>query len=348
MVAGEFAVLEPYHKLVVIAVDRFVYTTIQSSDDNVLTLENFGLENIKWSWDEKQSQVNLAVSDGRTRFVEAAMNVTLTYLAEQSIVPEPFSCTIRSELDDTSGKKYGLGSSAAVVTSVVSAILEKGLGELPAEDLVFKLASIAHVVTQGNGSGADIAASTYGGMLEYSSFQADWLLTQYENKASLLELVEKDWIYCSIKQIQIPAHIHISVGWTGSPASTGKLVNKILRLKTTKQQDYEAFLTSSEEAVQLFLKGLTLADDELLFKGVRLNRKALSMIGERANVELETPLLTKLCDLANDYGGAGKLSGAGGGDCGIAFMLSQTKKDSLEKAWKEAHIQPLAISVYFK
>lgn len=348
MVAGEFAVLEPYQKLVVMAVDRFVYTTIEQSDQNLLNLENFNLQDLKWDWDAVNKEVNIQVSDPRTRFVEAGMNVALSYLNEKSISPDPFTLTVRSELDDESGKKYGLGSSAAVVTSIVSAILKVNLSTAPSDELIFKLAAIAHVITQGNGSGADVAASAYGGILQYSSFQADWLINEYEQTATIKELVEKNWTYYSVKPIHLPSNIHIAVGWTGTPASTAKLVNKILRLKTTEPDQFKSFLATSEKAVDMFLRGMESGDSDLLFEGVRLNRKALSTVGKQADVGLETPLLTELCNLATEYGGAGKLSGAGGGDCGIAFILSKEAKSELEVAWDKANIQPLAIKAYQK
>ena len=37
-------------------------------------------------------------------------------------------------------------------------------------------------------------------------------------------------------------------------------------------------------------------------------------------VVIETPALNKLCNLAEQYEGAAKSSGAGGGDCGIVIV----------------------------
>src|SRR5690625_8051242 len=91
----------------------------------------------------------------------------------------------------------------------MSAILKKYLPTEPSAMVIFTLAAISHVKTQGNGSGADVAASAHGGMLQYSSFQANWLKTAYENADSLIELLEKDWPYFSMKSIQLPEDIHI-------------------------------------------------------------------------------------------------------------------------------------------
>lgn len=344
MIAGEFAVLEPYQKLAVTAVDRFVYAAIEQSERNMLTLQDFKLENLDWSYEA--GEVRIHSNDERTQFVCDAMTVVYTYLMEKNVQPENFHLAIRSELDDSSGIKYGLGSSAAVVTSVIAAILNKFLEKPPASELVFRLAAISHVKTQGNGSGADVAASSYGGMLQYASFQAEWLLDAYHNCKSITDLVERNWTYYELKSIQMPKNVYFCVGWTGKPASTSKLVDQILQLKSDNPEAFHRFLDASKLAVDQFFQGMENADVELLLKGVKQNRKALAAVGKAADTPIETPLLGTLCDLAESLGGAGKPSGAGGGDCGIAFMPSKQQADELMKAWKDAGIKALNLQPY--
>lgn len=254
MVAGEFAVLEPYHKLIVMAVDRFVYTDISENDKNMIYLPDLGLNNLTWELSE--DHVHFHDTDERTAFVQAAFDITLTYLRKKKVAIKPFRLTLQSDLDDPdTGAKYGLGSSAAVVTSIVEAILTHHLSTTVKEDLIFKLASIAHVKTQGNGSGADIAASTYGGVIEYTSFQAEWLLNEIKQTPNILDLIEKDWKYLSINRTAFPDEVDIVVGWTGKPASTKSLVNDILQLRHRAKEQYEAFLDCSKHAVDKIVSG---------------------------------------------------------------------------------------------
>ncbi|SEQ70113.1 phosphomevalonate kinase [Virgibacillus subterraneus] len=343
MIAGEFAVLEAYQNLVVMAVDRFVYVSLTQQDENRLSLLNFDLANLEWTYNEKK--VNIKTADKRVKFVEDAMSVVYTYLKEMNVSLANFHLEIRSELDDESGRKYGLGSSAAVVTSVVAAILKKYLPKEPSAKLIFKLAAISHVKTQGSGSGADVAASSYGGFLQYASFQAEWLQYEYEKADTIRELVEKDWQYLSLKPIKLPVNAYMCIGWTGTPASTGKLIDKIKRLKTENNTLYEQFLEESNRAVSTFIKGVTEEDAALIVEGTKRNRRALATVGKHANADIETPMLQKLCDLAELHGGAGKPSGAGGGDCGIAFLPSKEQAQQLMKAWEEAGIKPLDIQL---
>lgn len=341
MVAGEFAVLEKYQKLVVMAVNRFVYTTLKESNESRITLETFDLYDMEWQY--KSNAVHIKTSDKRVQFVQEAMTVVYTYLKEQNVNPVPFHISIRSELDDVSGRKYGLGSSAAVVTSVVTAILTKFLPKEPSEKLIFSLAAISHVKTQGSGSGADVAASSYGGFLQYASFQADWLQEAYYQAESITDLVNKEWPYFHVQPITLPADLHMCIGWTGRPASTHELVKGISRLKTVDFSFYKQFMADSEKAVNTFLDGISRGDISSIIDGTKQNRVALAEVGRHANVEIETPLLKTLCDLAEEYGGAGKPSGAGGGDCGIAFLPSREKAEELMKAWERAGIKPLDI-----
>ncbi len=344
MVAGEFAVLEPYHHLLVMAVDRFVYTKIQASDNNVVTLKNFNLNNLEWKFTE--NRVEFSTSDSRLSFIKDAIATVLTYLKENEIFPEPFSLTVNSELDDVeSGLKYGLGSSAAVVTSIINAILITFLPEPPSRKLIFKLAAISHIKTQGNGSGADIAASTYGGVINYTSFQAEWLNEELKKESSIVKLAEKNWKYLSIEQVNFPENLELFIGWTGSPASTGSLVSHIKTLKHTKPERYHLFLENSECAVDLILDGINQNNRKSFLEGIRKNRMALSQIGEDAGVEIETEKLYKLSMVAEQFDGAGKLSGAGGGDCGIAFIPSDKASKDLFKKWIEMNIKPLDIKL---
>lgn len=345
MIAGEYAVLEPNQQLIVTAVNRFIYVTVNSSRENLLTVENFELTNLKWKYQD--NKIKADVEDGRTSFVRAAMEVTLTYLLEQSIHVEPISINIKSELDDeNSGLKYGLGSSAAVVTGVVSAILTKFSRTKPSNDVVFKLAAIAHVKTQGSGSGADIAASTYGGVLHYSSFQANWLLDKLELNHSISNLIESNWEFLYVEQIDFPKNWHMIVGWTGTPASTAKLVDKILKLNSNESDQFQQFLTNSSQAVKTIIQGIVNRNVELFYQGIKQNRNCLATIGKQAKVNIETPLLKELSDIATNYGGAGKLSGAGGGDCGIAFSTSADQIERIKRAWSSAGIKPLQIKQY--
>ncbi len=344
MVAGEFAVLEKDYPLLVMAVDRYVYATIEDSSVYSFTSENFNLHHLTWHFDGKR--VIFDDYSPRLKFVTSALATVLTYLREKKVETTPFSLTVRSELDDEkTGAKYGLGSSAAVVTSVITAVLEKFLPSRPSRYLIFKLAAIAHVRTQGSGSGADIAASTFGGLIYYKSFQANWLKEQLNQSRRLIPVLQKKWRYLHIKPVKFPSDTTVCIGWTGKPASTKSLVGEISKLKQTNLPAYELFLQESKEAVQRLLESIEADDRKKFFEGIQQNRKALRALGEAANVPIETEKLKQLSDAAERFNGAGKLSGAGGGDCGLAFLQSEDDRPKLYDIWQEHDITPLALSL---
>src|SRR5699024_11798407 len=73
-----------------------------------------------------------------------------------------------SELEDTGGRKFGLGSSAAVTVAMIAALDEfytLGLTQLER----FKLALLATIAVSPRASGGDLAASTFGGWIRYTS-----------------------------------------------------------------------------------------------------------------------------------------------------------------------------------
>lgn len=77
----------------------------------------------------------------------------------------PGGCELRIEADFS--HTVGLGSSAAVVAAVTTA-LARFAGQSTAPDALFEPAlAVIHEVQQGRGSGTDLAASLFGGLIAY-------------------------------------------------------------------------------------------------------------------------------------------------------------------------------------
>src|SRR5699024_12688239 len=75
---------------------------------------------------------------------------------------------VASDLDDADGRKFGPGSPAAVTVATVAALDQFYALGLSATER-FKLALLATVAIAPNASGGDLAASTFGGWIRYSS-----------------------------------------------------------------------------------------------------------------------------------------------------------------------------------
>jgi phosphomevalonate kinase len=92
------------------------------------------------------------------------------------------------------------------------------------------------------------------------------------------------------------------------------------------------------------LTGTKTGNSSLVLEGITSNRRALIQLGQQAGVPIETPSLSALAEAAERLGGAGKSSGAGAGDCGIA-LIDKSQANQLYTSWREVDIQPLSLHV---
>ena len=122
------------------------------------------------------------------KYVVTAIEVFEQYVRSCNVKLKHFHLEIDSNLDDASGNKYGLGSSAAVLVSVVKALNE--FYDMQLSNLyIYKLAVISNMRLQSLSSCGDIV-SVYSGRLAYSTFDHDWVKQQME-ETSVNEVLEK-------------------------------------------------------------------------------------------------------------------------------------------------------------
>jgi phosphomevalonate kinase len=338
MVAGEYAVLEPHQPSLVVAVDRHVEATLARAEAFTLSLPGYGLLDV--AFEPGPGGVAFASDDPRLRFVGEALAVALAALGRPV---QPFGLVLRSGLDDAQGRKFGLGGSAAAVVAVVAAVLNAFDGPVPAMR-VFKAAAVAHLRAQGGGSGADVAASSFGGWLRYASFNPTWLAGRLARGGPLAEVLAEPWPFLSVERLSpLPRDLRLCVGWTGAPASTQDMIARVAEVRTREPQAYEDFLAASRTAVEHLAAGLQSANRFRALDAVRRNGDALRRLGEVADIPIVTPALQRLIEAAEEAGGAGKSSGAGGGDCGVALVFGEVEAIRLEAAWHAVGIAPLRL-----
>lgn len=344
MIAGEYAVLEPRHPAVVVAVDRHVTATLARLDagPSRLSIPGFGIAEA--TFEATAQGIAFTRPDPRLRFVAEALAVTLP----DHLDAPPFHLTLVSDLEDGAGRKFGLGGSAAATVAAVAAI-ETWLapaGEAPAPTRLFKLAAVAHFRAQGGGSGADIAASVFGGWLRYTSFGPAWMAERLARGTPLSELVAAPWPFYTAEHLSpLPRDLCLCIGWTGEPVSTQGMLDRVLALRDSHSAIYGHFLAESLGAVDHLVAGLTSANPGRALAAIERNRAALIALGETAGVAIETPPLAALAREAAACGGGGKPSGAGGGDCGVALVFGAERRVALEARWRTIGLEPLSIGV---
>ena len=278
-----------------------------------------------------------------------------------------YNLRIESDLDDKkTGKKYGLGSSAAVTVAAVRALC-KWYGLTLTTPELCKLAIIASSLVKKSGSGGDVAASTYGGWVMYRAYNREWLEAEIEmiesGDSSLHKLLRKKWPRFEVKRLKVGAGLRLLVGWTGNPASSAELVGSVKAgvkagdltahnpAKTsdkTYAKTYEDFCVQSEKCVQKIANALENGRIDALLSGFAQNRALLKDLGEITGTLIETPKLTRLIEVSNGAGLPAKTSGAGGGDCGIAIARAEdfdAVSARIEEEWKNSGIEALNLKV---
>lgn len=148
MLMGEHAVLHGELALA-LAAAHYVELTLAARDDQLINIDS---ELAAYS-----SELSALADEPKLSFVLEAIRQRAAELTSG------FDLTIRSEFSHT----VGLGSSAAVTAGVV-ALLARQCGEQLSPEQIFERAlKVVHQVQGGRGSGTDLVASIFGGLVAY-------------------------------------------------------------------------------------------------------------------------------------------------------------------------------------
>lgn len=337
-IAGEYAVVNPAYPAILVAVDRFITVDIEETvDEGTIISEQYAHLPLKWK--RVNNRLQIEKRDNPFHYILEAIDICEHYAFDLGRSLKVYNLTVKSELDSRDGAKYGLGSSAAVTIATLRALLQ--LYDIAASDVtVFKLACLAHLKLGSNGSFGDLAASTATGWIAYACFDRKWVLKQQETM-SLLELLSAKWPSLMLKRLNPPDGYRLLIAWTKKPASTASLVDRVSQ--EVEDEKYQTFLDASRAVVTEMIDGFNTNDGNKVCRMLAENRRLLRALYP----SIETPQLTKLIELAVEYG-TGKSSGAGGGDCGIVMVPTSLDITALVEAWKDEDIIPLSLNVYDK
>jgi mevalonate kinase len=71
----------------------------------------------------------------------------------------------------------------------------------------------------------------------------------------------------------------------------------------------------------------------------------LEQLATDLSLPLFTPRLHRIVEIARAHGAAAKISGAGGGDCGIALTPDAATAREIQAAWQAAGLVPLDLNI---
>lgn len=344
-VAGEYAVVEPGQSAVLIAVDRYIAVTLsESTGVGRIRSGEYGAAPLEWT--RAADGVSMLLEHRPTDYVLSSIEVVEQLRDERGIPDRYFDLDIASELDDAQGRKFGLGSSAAVTVAVIEVLdtfYELSLSRLER----FRLALLATIRISPNASGGDLAACTFGGWVHYIAPDRAALLAELESAGVARTLGGAVWDEHQVTRLpDLPDSLGLLVGWTGSPASTARLVDSVRGHGRQDPETQDQFLRSSRSVVEALVRALQDGDSGAVLSCVRDARRLLQRLGETNGTTIETPALAALCDAAERHGAAGKPSGAGGGDCGIVIAPAAIPRRELLSDWESHDIRRLDLKVH--
>lgn len=324
--AGEYGVTQVATPAIIAAVTKGMTLTIEPSQQE----SSVQSEGVDGNWQLSFPKLTPTL-DEQWKYVAAALSVMADYLVKlgQTNLPQ-FQLRITSQMA-VAGHKLGLGSSAAVVVGVVRALA--AFYDLRLSALVqYKLAALAHLAVQGNGSLGDVAASTYGGVIVYQRPNPSFFT---EKKLLDSRLAQVDWPNLVIQRLDWPTSWQLLLGATYHSADTKQaLANNPLPAD---------FYPASRLLVEQLLDSIQEKCYPALRVGLAANQALLTRSLPTA---YQSQKLTNLLAGLNHHHIAGKISGAGFGDNGFAVVQPNSPVTALRQDWQaqQIHSEPLTIA----
>lgn len=212
--------------------------------------------------------------------------------------------TTKSEFNS----QFGFGSSSASTVCVIKALSELTGAKL-SDKKIFDLSYKTVLDVQGKGSGFDVAAAVFGGTIYY---------------------VTPGKVIRPLNLTSLP----LIIGYSGIKADTVTLMNQVSQKAKKYPKVIEDIYTSIGELVPQAQKAILKEDFETVGELMNLNQGYLESLGVGGRK------LSEMIYAAREAGAYGaKLSGAGVGDCMIAFAPTKLKKavsDAINKAGGQA------------
>lgn len=322
LLCGEYAVLEGYPALVA-AVDR--YATCHKLPSSTLSVSAQGIG----PYDVVNSINGYTIPQDAARFFKvAAALFNAAHAHHLPLEPALYHLDTANLYSFSVGKrplKMGLGSSAASAVCLAAHLANHHATELN-RDAIFDLALTAHrAAAQGKGSGIDIAASCYGGLLEFQ--------VSPDGKPTLRHRPPpKD-------------HSQFLIVHTHTQQKTSHFVGAVQHVKAEYPHLYRAVVQQLANANAAFMAAFfETSIGPILNDAVAAINRALQDLGDLAHIGIVSAPHVCISQIAHAHGGSAKPSGAGGGDIAACFIPTDAQA-SFCQAITRAGFTPLYVSI---
>lgn len=304
---GEYAVLQGYPAIVA-AIDRLatVTLTIQSEAENyTITAPEIGLPTTAFRPEISAGAVFADdLPEAQRQKLEFFCACLRCFLRHQRSQVPPVSIRINTSpfFERQSKSKLGLGSSAALSVALIGALMQLASVTKPSPASVFLLAQEAHFAAQGKiGSGVDLAASAFGGILQYSIDPAD------RRKAP------------DYRALFLPDGLFMRFIWSGKSASTTALVQQVDQFRTRDRSGWEAIFQQLGKLASGAVEAFSNNDCQAALDIADAYFRCLAWLDKSSHAPIVRGVHASIRRIAEQHGCIYKSSGAGGGDFGILF-----------------------------
>ena len=301
--AGEYAILEDYASALITSVPKKITVFVEESDKTTI----FDTIN--------KTSVGLFEENSNFTLVQQFIQ----FLTEYTNSDKTFALTIFNELH-SDDKKYGLGSSGAVLVAISRAILS--FENITYNDLtIFKLVALFNIKHNLSGSMGDVAASINDGITFYQKFNAEFVNNMIRQNKSVKEIINTNWDGLLIEKIHPKADLSILARWTGEAVDTKEHVKLWKQHKDNYKEEFKVFVENSNHLVKTLKDNLVETDASNALNTINKLRENLLYLESFSKIPMETNAMK---NYINSHS-AGKQSGSGSGDIVLGFEKNNDK-----------------------
>ena len=301
--AGEYAILEDYASALITSVPKKITVFVEESNKTTI----FDTIN--------KTSVSLFEENSNFTLVQQFIK----FLTEYTNSDKTFALTIFNELH-SDDKKYGLGSSGAVLVAIARAILS--FENITYSDLtIFKLVALFNIKHNLSGSMGDVAASINDGITFYQKFNAKFVSNMIRQNKSVKEIINTNWDGLLIEKIHPKADLSILARWTGEAVDTKEHVKLWKEHKDNYKEEFKVFVETSNHLVKTLKENLVETDASNALNTINKLRENLLYLESFSKIPMETNAMKNYIDSHS----AGKQSGSGSGDIVLGFEKNNDK-----------------------
>ena len=301
--AGEYAILEDYASALITSVPKKITVFVEKSDKTTI----FDTIN--------RTAVGLFEKNNNFTLVQQFIQ----FLTEYTNSDKKFALTIYNELHNDD-KKYGLGSSGAVLVAIARAILS--FENITYNDLaIFKLVALFNIKHNLSGSMGDVAASINDGITFYQKFNAEFVNNMIRQNKSVKEIINTDWDGLRIEKVHPKADLSILARWTGEAVDTKDHVRLWKENKNNYKEKFRVFVENSNTLVKTLKENLEESDASNVLYTINKLRENLLYLESFSKIPMETKAMKNYIESHS----AGKQSGSGSGDIVLGFEKNNDK-----------------------